>query len=93
MSVQQGDGAMTDIIAIACGYARLPEAAQAACALEPEPSFIHRNRAPALLSGGSRQPNDVPRFLFQGWALGQFKDACQVRFYIVDGPYTLDAGR
>lgn len=39
------------------------------------------------------QPNDVPEFLFEVWIVGQFEGACQVRFYVVGGPYALDAGR
>lgn len=39
------------------------------------------------------QPNDVPKFLFEVWIVGQFDGPCQVRFYIVGGPYALDAVR
>ena len=37
------------------------------------------------------QPDDVPEFLFKVRVVGQLEGACQVRFYVVGGPYPLDA--
>lgn len=39
------------------------------------------------------QPDDVPGFLFEVRVIGQLEGACEVRFYVVGGPYPLDAGR
>lgn len=44
---------------------------------------------------GRRQikPDDVPEFLLEVGVIGQLEGAYQVRFYVVGGPYPLDACR
>lgn len=39
------------------------------------------------------QPDGAPKFLFEVSIVGQFEGPFQVRFYVIGGPYALDAGR
>ncbi|AOZ13603.1 hypothetical protein AA042_13825 [Pseudomonas lundensis] len=91
---EQGDGAMADIIVRL--RADMPDSQRQSSlsALEGlNLAFFIATEHQCLIRRIQIQPNDVPEFLFEVWIVGQFEGACQVRLYVVGGPYTLDAGR
>lgn len=91
---EQGDGAMADII-VRLG-ADMPDSQRQSWlgALEGlNLAFFIATEHQCLIRRIQIQSNDVPKFLFEVWIVRQFEGACQVRFYVVGGPYPLDAGR
>ena len=91
---EQGNGAMADIIVRL--RADMPDSQRQSRLSAFEGlnlAFFIATEHQCLIRRIQIQPNDVPKFLFEVWIVGQFEGACQVRFYVVGGPYTLDAGR
>ena len=91
---EQGNGAVADIIVRM--RADMPDSQRQSRlrALEGlNLAFFIATEHQCLIRRIQIQPNDVPKFLFEVWIVGQFEGACQVRFYVVGGPYALDAGR
>ena len=91
---EQGDGAVANIIVRLRADMTDPQRQSRLGALQGlNLAFFIATEHQCLIRRIQIQPNDVPKFLFEVWIVGQFEGACQVRFYVVGGPYTLDAGR